>query len=100
MLGTEIKIFRSEMFIARAVRRSLDGCTNLPHMRNRYKTSQNFGAVNTNALIQQYKEGKTILERALICEKEGFLDDQLNTSLTRSNSLNSRTRFLQSTDEE
>merc|ERR1711962_557209 len=49
---------------------------------------------------QQYKEGKTILERALICEKEGFLDDQLNTSLTRSNSLNSRTRFLQSTDEE
>ena len=25
------------MFIAKAVRQSLDGCTNLPHMRNRYK---------------------------------------------------------------
>ena len=87
------------MFTAKVVRQSLDGCMNLPHMRNRLGIPQVRNS-KTNASIQQYKEGKTILERALICEKEGFLDDQLNSSLTRSNSLNSRTRFLQSTDEE
>jgi hypothetical protein len=39
---------------------------------------------------QRYKEGKTILERALIKEREGFDEEKMNSS---------RARFLQDTDE-
>merc|ERR1711990_338488 len=48
---------------------------------------------------QQYKEGKTILERALIQEKDGFSDGDSHNSLLRSHSI-SRARFLQSTDDD
>ena len=96
------------MSIAKTVNANLDGCTNLPQMKNRYNLSSRLkvffnckvflfcqGTLFCNIYtqicsFQRYKEGKTILERALIKEREGFDEEKMNSS---------RARFLQDTDE-
>ena len=85
------------MSTVKAVKQNSDGCMNSPQMKTRYyKPSQLFAK---KLFFQQYKEGKTILERALIQEKDGFSDGDSHNSLLRSHSI-SRARFLQSTDDD
>lgn len=68
------------MLCVRTVKQSWGGCTNMPPktVKSKLKKTQSLYPNNfinyPNNLICRYKEGRVILEQALISESEGFPD--------------------------